>query len=139
MIVSQENILSVIPQRPPFVMIDKLLGCDEESSSTTFRVTQDNVLVDNGELTEAGLIENIAQTAAAGVGYLMRQNGGTSVTGYIAAIKNLAIFGLPRVGNVIDTTVTIDKQIFDVTMIHGSITSNGMLLAECEMKIFIKK
>ena len=139
MIVSQEDILSVIPQRPPFVMIDELLGCNEDSSSTTFRVAQDNVLVDNGELTEAGLIENIAQTAAAGVGYLMRQNGGTALTGYIAAIKNLAIYGLPRIGSVIDTTVTIDKQIFDVTMIHGSINSNSMLLAECEMKIFIKK
>jgi len=139
MIVSQENILSVIPQRTPFVMIDQLLGCDEECSSTRFTVAQNNVLVDNGELTEAGLIENIAQTAAAGVGYLMRQKGGTPVTGYIAAIKNLAIFGLPRVGNVIDTTVTIDRQIFDVTMIHGHIKNNGMLLAECEMKIFIKK
>ena len=63
MIILQDNITSVIPQRPPFVMIDGLVSCNETSSITTFRVKAENLLVRNGKLSEAGITENIAQTA----------------------------------------------------------------------------
>jgi predicted hotdog family 3-hydroxylacyl-ACP dehydratase len=133
-----KDILSVIPQRPPFVMIDELVGCDEFSSDTTLRVKQENILVYNGELSEAGLIENIAQTAAAGVGLNAQQSGEPILTGYIGAVKNLEIFALPQTGDVIETRVTIETQVFGVTIISGSIRCKGTLLAKCEMKIFIK-
>jgi len=135
----QENILSVIPQRPPFVMVDQLVSCDEISSHTTLLVKEENVLVFNGELSEAGLLENIAQTAAAGLGYMTQRSGQPILTGYIAAIKNLEVFALPKVGDVIDTDVIIETQVFEVTLITGSIKSKGALIAKCEMKIFIKK
>jgi predicted hotdog family 3-hydroxylacyl-ACP dehydratase len=134
----EEDILSLIPQRPPFVMIDRLTGCDDISSRTRFEVKGDNVLVHKGQFTEAGLIENIAQTAAAGVGYIKQQNGSPILTGYIGAIKNLEIFALPGIGDVIDTEVIIENQVFDVTIISGKIKHNDELLAKCEMKIFIK-
>ena len=120
-------------------MIDELIDCDEAGACTTFTVRRDNLLVENGELSEAGLVENIAQTSAAGVGYLMRQKAEPALTGYIAAIKDLEIFALPVVGDLIETVVTIGQQIFDVMVIHGSVKSNGILMAECEMKIFIKR
>ena len=138
MTILQEDIISLIPQRPPFVMIDRLTGCDDISSHTTFEVKGDNVLVHEGQFTEAGLIENIAQTAAAGVGYIKQQNGHPILTGYIGAIKNLEIFALPDIGEVIDTEVIIENQVFDVSIISGKIKRNGELLAKCEMKIFIK-
>ncbi|MDB5146584.1 MAG: 3-hydroxyacyl-ACP dehydratase [Mucilaginibacter sp.] len=139
MILSQENILSVIPQRPPFVMVDQLTQCDEISSHTTLLVKEGNVLVSDGELSEAGLIENIAQTAAAGVGYNTLLSGEPILTGYIGAIKNLEVFALPKVGDVIETEVTIEQQVFEVTIITGNVRCRGVLLAKCEMKIFIKK
>jgi predicted hotdog family 3-hydroxylacyl-ACP dehydratase len=119
-------------------MVDQLVSCDEISSHTTFRVTEENVLVYNGELSEAGLIENIAQTAAAGVGYMAQQNDGPVLTGYIGAIKNLEVFELPKVGDILETEVTIKNQIFEVTIISGVVKCRGALLAICEMKIFIK-
>ncbi len=120
-------------------MVDQLVGCDENGSRTTLLIRDDNVLVYNGELTEAGLIENIAQTAAAGVGYIALQAGGAVSTGYIGAIKNLEVVALPKLGDVITTAATIEKHVFDVTMIAGAIKCNGKLIAKCEMKIFIKK
>jgi len=138
MIVSQQNILSLIPQKPPFVMIDQLVGWDELSSKTTLLVTEENVLVNNGELSEAGLTENIAQTAAAGVGYVAQQSSKPIATGYIGAIKNLEVFALPKVGDMIETEVTIENQIFEVTIISGRVKCKGELIAQCEMKIFIK-
>ena len=139
MSILQEHITSYIPQRPPFVMVDRLISCDETCSTTTLQVTAENVLVYNGELSEAGLMENVAQTAAAGVGYVTLKNNEPVLIGYIAGVKNLEIFALPKVGDVIETTVIIKTQIFDVTIISGSIKCKDELLATCEMKIFIKK
>lgn len=138
MSIFQENILSLIPQRPPFVMVDRLVSCDENGSGTTFLVTEDNLLVFNGELSEAGLIENIAQTAAAGAGLAAQQGGNAILTGYIGAIKDLEVFALPEVGDTIETEIAIERQIFEVTIISGSVKCRGVLLAKCEMKIFIR-
>ena len=138
MIVSQENILSVIPQRPPFVMIDQLVACDAVSSGTTLHIVPENILVSDGELSEAGLIENIAQTVAAGAGYTAKKNGEEVLIGYIGAVKNLEIFALPKVGDLINTTVAVTNQVFGVTIVTGNVECNGIELAKCEMKIFIK-
>jgi predicted hotdog family 3-hydroxylacyl-ACP dehydratase len=139
MIILQDNITSIIPQRPPFVMIDQLVSCDETCSNTTFQVKAENILVYDGELSEAGITENIAQTAAAGLGYITLQSNRPIVIGYIAAIKNLEIFAQPKVGDIIQTNVTIINQIFDVTIISGSVKCDEILVAKCEMKIFTKK
>ena len=120
-------------------MIDELMSCDEINSKTKFLVRADNLLVDNGELSEAGLTENIAQTAAAGFGYITQKSNKPISTGYIAAIKNLEIFALPKVGETIETTVAVTDQVFDVTIISGSVKCDGKLLASCEMKIYLKE
>jgi predicted hotdog family 3-hydroxylacyl-ACP dehydratase len=139
MIILQDNITSVIPQRPPFVMIDELVSCNEISSITTFQVKAENLLVHNGKLSEAGITENIAQTAAAGLGYVTLQSNSPIEIGYIAAVKNLEIFAQPEVGDVIETNVTIINRVFDVTIVSGSSKCDGILLAKCEMKIFLNK
>jgi hypothetical protein len=119
-------------------MVDQLISCDEERTCTIFHIKEDNVLVDNGELTEAGLTENIAQTAAAGAGYEAKLRDESVKTGYIGAIKNLEIFELPKTGEVIETEVIVQNKIFDVTIIRGNVRCRGALMATCEMKIFIK-
>jgi predicted hotdog family 3-hydroxylacyl-ACP dehydratase len=137
--VATPNVLSLIPQRPPFVMIDQLVSYNETGCNTKFLIGAENVLVSDGELSEAGLTENIAQTAAAGLGCIKLQTNGPILIGYIAAIKNLEVFAQPKVGDVIETNVTITNQVFDVTIIDGTIKCEGELLAKCEMKIFIKQ
>src|SRR5258708_192834 len=93
------NILSLIPQRPPFVMIDRVAHSDAAITRTSFKVTADNIFVINGKFREPGLLENIAQTAAAGAGELaMRENRPVAI-GYIGAVKNLEIGDLPAVGD----------------------------------------
>lgn len=135
----KENILSLIPQQPPFVMVDKLLFCDEMITRTTFMVTEDNVLVFNGVLSEAGLMENIAQTAASGAGYLAKMENKQAAIGYIAAVKNFEVFDLPKVNDELITEVKIENQVFDVTIISGTVKHNDKIIAQCEMNIFISK
>ncbi|MFI5158655.1 MAG: 3-hydroxyacyl-ACP dehydratase [Sphingobacteriales bacterium] len=138
MIISEDNITAIIPQRSPFVMIDQLVSCNENCATTSFLIKADNVLVDDSELSEAGIIENIAQTAAAGFGYITQQNKKPIAVGYIAAVKNLEIFALPKIGETIETTITIANKIFDVTIISGSVKCNSIVQATCQMNIYIK-
>lgn len=137
--VSKENIESVLPQRPPFVMIDELIHSDEKTSVSKFLVRKDNIFVENNRLTEPALLENIAQTAAARAGFVSKQENQPVRIGYIGAVKNFEVFDLPVVSDILETEIVESNQIFDVTVINGSIRCNNKLLATCEMKIFIIK
>jgi 3-hydroxymyristoyl/3-hydroxydecanoyl-(acyl carrier protein) dehydratase len=135
----KENILAFIPQRAPFVMVDEILLSSELSTQSKFLVRADNIFVENGLLKEPGLVENIAQTAAARAGYISHMESKPVSVGYIGAIKNLQINSFPKVGDEIITEITIENQIFNVTLIAGKIICNNKILAQCQMKIFINQ
>ena len=137
--ITVENIQSLIPQRPPFVMVDKLLSFSETTISTGFRIKADNIFVENGEFKEPGLVENIAQTAAARAGYISKTENKPVLIGYIGAVNNLQVYFLPKTGDELITEITIENQIFDVTLISGKINCNGKTVAQCNMKIFINQ
>jgi predicted hotdog family 3-hydroxylacyl-ACP dehydratase len=139
MIDPAQNILSCIPQRTPFVMVDKLLFSDETITRSAFVVKEHNIFVENGCLKEPGLVENIAQTAAARAGYISYLENKPVALGYIGAIKNLEIYFLPQTGDKLITEITVQNQIFDVTLISGKIKCNEKEVAKCEMKIFINQ
>ena len=139
MIVQQNNIQSLIPQGPPFVMIDSLLASGDAGTTAALTIRPDNIFAEDGLFREAGIVEHIAQTAAARSGYEMYQANTPLRTGYIGAVKNLQIFSLPQIGDELVTEIKIENRIFDITMISGKTHSNGQLVASCEMKIFINK
>jgi len=132
-----ENIQSIIPQRPPFVMVDKLLEATEAGFKTTYTIPSDNLFVEGNELQEPAMIENVAQTAAAGFGYLDSQAEGEPKLGFIGAISKLKVHILPKVGETIDTSVIVAFQMENVFLIKGENRVNGELLMECEMKIVV--
>ena len=134
---SEIDILSIIPQKPPFVMVDTLIYCDENIARTNFIVRKENILVEDGALCEAGLVENMAQTAAARSGYLSRIEKKILHIGYIGDVKNLEIASLPKINSLLETEIRIKNQIFDITVISGRVMCDKKLVAECEMKIFI--
>ena len=132
-----EKILSFIPQRYPFVMVDALLSVDEKTARTGFKITAGNIFCEEDEFSEAGLLENIAQTAAAGAGYRESQANKPAAIGYIGAVKNFEVFVLPQLNDALTTEVVITDKIFNATIIKGEIMCNTLLVAQCEMKVFI--
>ncbi len=143
-IIEGEAVSALIPQKPPIEMVDKLWFNDDSKTISGFTIKEGNIFCENGLFCEPGIIENIAQTAALRVGYivsLMEQNGEkvNPPVGYIGAIKRLTIHKLPKVGSELITEVVIQQIIFDVTLITGKTTINGEPVADCEMKIFLKK
>ncbi len=135
--ISDSEILSYIPQRPPFVMVDRIVSSGEKTTRSLFKITSGNIFVEGGVLKEPGLVENIAQTAAARAGFIAKEENKPVRLGFIGGIRNLEIFGYPEVNTEIETEITIENQIFDVSVISGKITGNDRILATCEMKIFI--
>lgn len=133
----EEDILFLIPQRPPFVMIDKLLYSDETITRTSFLITEENIFIENGEFCEAGLMENIAQSAAARAGYIAGLENKPVSAGYIGAVKNLEITALPKINDELITEIKIENQVFEFILISGRVCCKDKLIATCEMKIFV--
>jgi predicted hotdog family 3-hydroxylacyl-ACP dehydratase len=138
-LVSKEQITEYIPQAHPIVMIDTLDLCEGNTTKTSLKLEATNIFVKDGILHEPGIIENIAQTAAAKAGYEVKKLGTEPLLGFIGAVKDLKIHYLPKVGETLKTTVTIKTEVMGVTLIEGRSECNGHQVAECEMKIFIQK
>lgn len=137
--IAVNRIETLIPQRAPFIMIDKLLSFNEKITCTALTIRPDNIFVKLGEFKEPGLVENIAQTAAARAGYIAKTENKLPLVGYIGSVNHLEIFSLPKTGDELITEVTFENQIFDVSLISGKITCDKRLIAQCNMKIFINQ
>lgn len=131
-----ENIIPLIPQKPPFVMVGRLIYWDEDITRSSFLVNADNVFVKDNLFQEAGLMENIAQTAALSAGYTAQSENKPAVVGYIGAVTNFEIFDLPKVDDEIITEITVENRIFEITVLSGKVWHKDNLIARCEMKLF---
>lgn len=120
-------------------MVDELMESNSISTVTAFEIKEKGIFVKDGKLQEPGLIENIAQTAAAGAGYRFALHQESVPPGFIAAIKNLRIEALPLVGESLITKVEILEKVFDITLIKGEIVVANQCIAVCEMKIVQKR
>ncbi|MDR1602772.1 MAG: pseudouridylate synthase [Tannerella sp.] len=132
------DILDILPQRPPFVMIGKLLHVDERVTRTSLLVCDDNIFCEHGQLTESGVIENIAQTCAARMGYINKYVSNDTVKlGFIGSIRNMEIVRLPLTGETLVTQIDVQEEIFRMTLVYATVRVEDELIASSEMKISI--
>ena len=110
-------ILKLIPQRPPFVMVDRLLETGNRTAVTEFVVRPDCLLVEDGALTSYGLLENMAQTCAARIGWLNLDR--PVKIGVIGAVRDFRIIRRPAAGAVLRTTVTERESVMNMTLVDA--------------------
>lgn len=128
----------LLPQQPPFVMIDCLTAFDEKFTETSFEVREDNIFVEEGRLNACALAENIAQTCAARLGYVNKYILKKDVQiGFIGAIKNLVVKETPCVGDILHTRIDVLQDIMGVTLVDAKIESNNKVIATTQMKIAV--
>jgi 3-hydroxyacyl-[acyl-carrier-protein] dehydratase len=141
MLISEENILELIPQRYPMVMIDSMVACDEKKAVSRLTIRQDNLFLNGHGFTTEGMMENMAQTAAARTGYLLlnkqESSGFKAPIGVIGSIKNFRMYCQPPIGSVIITTISIEHEVLQATVVKGKVEMNGELAAESDMQIFL--
>ena len=130
------NVEELLPQQPPFVMIDRLIFFEGPVIITGLKITADNIFVEDGRLTETGLIENIAQTGACRMGYINKfENKAELKIGFIGEIKNMNIVECPHTGDEITTKVEVKNEIFSTLLVHAEVDLHGKLIAYGDMKI----
>lgn len=133
--IDELTIEELIPQRPPFVMIDRLVSSDDVYSVTELTIREDNLFVEDGRFSASGLIENIAQTCAARIGYINLSHGQTVKIGVIGSISNLNIVRTPKVGEKLTTTIKLLEEVFQMTLVEATTTCNNEEIVHANMKI----
>lgn len=135
----QIDIHELLPQQEPFVMIGKLIHFDQTLTVTETLVQEENIFVDGGQFSAAGLMENIAQTCAARIGYANKYILKKDIQlGFIGAVRNFEVKALPKVGDTLVTRVEVKEEIFGMTLAYATIECDGEVLVSTEMKIAIK-
>ena len=129
---------TILPQRPPFVLIDHLTFYDKDVTSTRLTVTCNNIFVTDGKMLVSGLIENIAQTCAARLGYFNLISGLPVKIGFIGAISNLHIARVPMVGETLDTTIHVKEEVLGMTLVYAETYVGNEMIVKAEMKIAIQ-
>jgi predicted hotdog family 3-hydroxylacyl-ACP dehydratase len=129
------EISEILPQRPPFLFVDRLERYDEVETVTSFSVPENHLLVEDGRLTASGILENMAQSSAARIGYLCKYILHVPVRiGYIGAIRKFRIHRLPAVGETVTTTIIFREDVFGITLADAVVRVGDDVVAEASLK-----
>jgi predicted hotdog family 3-hydroxylacyl-ACP dehydratase len=133
------DVHELLPQQEPFVMINRLVLFDSVRTVSETDIVASNIFVENGRFSPSGMIENIAQTCAARIGYVNKyiMKEGIKI-GFIGAVRNMDIIDTPRVGDMITTIVDVKEEVFGMTLATAMIKCNDEIIATTEIKIAIK-
>jgi len=135
----------LVPQRPPILMVDGVRAIDGADVTSHFTIRPDDLLVEDGALLEAGLIENMAQTAALRSGVMALINAPTDGTevrppvGFIGAVKDFVLVRRPALGATLHTTVSVINDMGRFLVVRANATDAQGPCAQCEMTIFISE
>jgi hypothetical protein len=79
----------------------------------------------------------MAQTAAAGTGYLYKKENKNVPVGYIGSVQKLEVMDWPPVNAEITMEIHLLTNIMQVSLVSGLVKYGGRIMAACEMKIFV--
>ena len=132
------DVHGILPQQDPFVMIGCLTGFSISASTTETVIGDTNIFVDGGRLSAAGMLENIAQTCAARIGFYNKYVLHNDVrVGFIGAVRNYTVHRLPVAGSVISTKVDVLEEVFGMTLAEAEIRCQGEVIVTAEVKLSV--
>lgn len=133
------DVHTVLPQQEPFVMVGNLIAFSADASTTETEILETNIFVDNGFFSPSGMMENIAQTCAARVGFYNKYVLHKDVqVGFIGAVRNYVINELPPVGTIIQTRVDILQDVFGMTLADAMVMCGDKVFATAEIKLSVR-
>ena len=128
-------ITSLIPQRPPFVMVDRVLSCTDGNAVTELVVSEDNIFLDDMKLSPAGIMENMAQSCAARMGCVNCLHNESIKMGFIGDIRDCVILRQPCCHETLHTHVEIIEEVFNLTLASVTTKVGDETIATARMKI----
>lgn len=141
------EVTKLLPHKPPFLLISHLVGMNENRAITQFDIPNDHILLQNNHLSEVGLLENLAQSAALSAGFAHFTSKKPAMDsynpplGYMGSIKKISISRLPHYSEKIETRTILSNSIksgnTEIVFCIGKITSPNGLIAHGEFKLFL--
>lgn len=125
---------NLIPQKKPFVMVDKLISFKENEIIAGITVVNENIFTKENLFQEAGLIEHMAQSVALYTGYQYYLKNEPAPTGYIGSIKSIEISRLPIFNENVETTVNVLHEIMGVTLVEIVSRVGDEVISKGQMK-----
>ena len=117
-------------------MIDAMLHYDDTRTTTSFEIRDSCLFLSADRFTSCGVIENIAQTCAARIGYINKYILKRDITaGVVAAIKKFEIHEWPHIGDVITTDVEVQAEAFGMMLAMATVRLDGKEIATAEVKL----
>ena len=133
---SEIDIRNILLQREPMLLVDRLIHFDDRFTITETSIREGGIFIENGALSAAGMMENIAQTCAARIGYINRYILKKNLkTGYIGAINSYDVLDLPRVGTTITTTAEKIEEALGILLVRAEVKVANKIYAKAEVKM----
>ena len=133
---SKVEIGGILPQRVPFVMVSRLVSFSYPRTVTEFDVAGENAFIQDGKLLREGLIENVAQTCAARIGFINKYILHKPVNiGYVCAVNDFRISRSPRIGETLVTTIDVTSEFGTILVVSAEVCSDTGIIAEGSMTI----
>ena len=131
-ILTGEQILPYLPQRPPMVFVDSFYGMIDNVQYSSLLITPEMVFVEDGRLMDIGLIEFLTQSGYVWFSYrekVILQKSDLEITkGYLCKIKNVHVSDTPPTGTRIYSKMEVIFYSSSFSTIHlTAYTENGTL------------
>lgn len=128
----------LIPHRAPLRWVEELIDCTDTTATATTRFTADHFAVTDGQVSEAALVELMAQTVAAALGQRMAASGksGAVNNGMLAAVSNFKIHARPPLEQTLTIEVREVKRLGPMLMITGKISCGAELIATGDLSLY---
>ena len=138
-LLEKEAVGNLLPQKFPFVMVDRLFSYSENSLVAGLKIDNNNIFLAENTFLEAGLIEHMAQSVALHTGYQFFLKNEMAPTGYIGSIKDIEIKKLPKINDTIQSTITILQEFGGITLVDIVTFLNNEAIASGQMKTVLAK
>lgn len=125
---------NLIPQKKPFVMVDKLVSFKENEIIAGISIEKENLFTKDEKFQEPGIIEHMAQSVALYTGYQYYLKNEPAPTGYIGSIKSIEISRLPKLNENIETTVNVLHEFMGVTLVDIVTRVGNEVISKGQMK-----
>ena len=129
---------SLLPQRPPMLLLDRLLSCTATEGTADAQIAAGNLFrLPDDTIHAAALFELMAQAYAAVQGFQNTLAGKPVAIGYLAGITRAVVHGAARVGDRLEVSVRQTALVPPFVRAEARIERNGETLAEGELTLFI--
>ncbi|MCS6980991.1 MAG: hypothetical protein N2110_05955 [Flavobacteriales bacterium] len=130
------DILSLIPQSPPFVFVDTLHRSDNSMALATYLPRPDVPFFADGRVPAEIMLEMMAQTGALQQGYMALLRNNPKPKGFIASIDKARFENLSVLGQTLEIHFHLRSVHGLISVAEAQVYQRGIFLAEAIFKIF---